>query len=155
MGKHSHCGQACIQSRAVGTHINAVCQSTDDERAGHELCKVGNKIGTQLLTVLACMACTHNGDYVTGIKVGIAHRVKYQRSIIALGKTAGIGLIAHADEFYIVLFYELHLTLGKLDKRTVGEQRHELRCCIGHDILYMRRVLKQFLCAADLLDKAT
>lgn len=69
--------------------------------------------------------------------------MKHQRSVVALGKTAGIGLIAKAYEVYSVLFNELHFLLGTFNERSVGKKCGKPGSGARENLLYVGCILKQ------------
>jgi hypothetical protein len=56
-------------------------------------------------------------------------------------------------KLYPVLLDKLHLALGTFNERAVGEQGDKPGSSIGNYVAYVRGVLKQFLCTANLIDK--
>ena len=143
MGQHAHGVEARGQCLAVGTDVDAVGQSADDEHLGAQLPQVGDEAAHQVLPVGGAVARAHDVDDARLVQVGIAFIIEHEGRVgHTRAAAADSRLVVEGQRLDVVLVDELHLgscpfqgvvpVLQRLDKT---------RGAVGHDVADVVAVL--------------
>ena len=67
VGKHANGVDSVLYGAAVGTDINTICQSADDDNVGRQCLHIRHKTADNLLSIVGRLTCSYDADYTLGV----------------------------------------------------------------------------------------
>ena len=129
----------------MGTNVNAVCQTTHNQRVWIVALQVSNEVVAHLTPIFRTLACTHHTDDALGVQIDIATGKEHQRSILTLYQSLRIVLIEQSEHLQPLLLNEIHLFLRKPHRIIrIGKGSHKPLTGVRnqvHDVLPMGKHL--------------
>ena len=110
VGQHSYRGIAMSQRLPVGTDIDTVCQSADNEHLRTLLAQIGDETADEILSVSRHPTGADKADDPLLVQVCLTFIIEDDGCIGTLCEPLGVVIVIQCESPYAVLLHESHLT---------------------------------------------